>query len=111
MKVKDTAGSAYPDHTYYAPLDSQWLDLVDRGGIFRLNDTAFEFFVALEKKISPDLARHIQSASTAKGDLTIKAAEDPYIRSAWESVVFLSSLDEQYSAERLHETAQMRITT
>ena len=44
----------------------RWIDIVNRGGFFSLNDTAFTFYVEIEKIVRDALPKHAFSCDTEK---------------------------------------------
>ena len=47
----------------YLGYTRRWVDLVDRGGLFRVNDQLYTFFVDVEMNVLRHLARLISSAA------------------------------------------------
>lgn len=44
----------------------KWFDMVNRGGLYPLNENAFSMFVEIEKIVQPTLPKHVLSGDNDK---------------------------------------------
>lgn len=68
-------GVQYPENT---GTNEEWLDLVDRGGLWHVRENTFYFFCALEEEVQLQLKHLAQSAHAARKSMikTITANDD-----------------------------------
>ena len=87
----------------------QWFDLVNRGGLFPLNDQSFAFFVAVEKKVRTVLPNLVSSESTSLEDTVEKILNDDDIQ--WEWCLLSQDIDSSNeSAEVLKDIVKLWVT-
>ena len=55
------------DHVFQS-YTRQWVEKVDRGGLFHLNDTAFDFFVSVEREVRAILPTYMSEHSAGSKD-------------------------------------------
>ena len=55
------------DHDFQS-YTRQWVEKVDRGGLFHLNDTAFDFFVSVEREVQAILPTYMSEHSAGSKD-------------------------------------------
>ena len=87
----------------------KWIEMVDRGGLFKVNNETFSFFIELEMKLRYHLL-HIftENADTQKGSIISSLMDDDSILFSW---IFISrELDENDSKELLHQVIEMWLT-
>ena len=87
-----------------------WINLIDRGGLFRINEATFQFFVVLEKQMAGPLQHNIQTAQSEKEPFRELFTVDEEIRHHLAAVVSGSGLEELASLSLLSEVVQMWIT-
>ena len=64
----------------------EWIKLVDRGKLFKINDESFHFFCELEKKVSACIHNVLSSggqAQSEKADVISNIVEDVDIQFSW----------------------------
>ena len=101
----------------YLAYTTQWIDLVDRGKLFRINDEAFYFFCELEKKVGAYLCDVFASASgqtdsskvEVKSEIIANIVEDTDVHFSW-LLLCLDLDDEELSKELLVLVVEMWIT-
>ena len=87
----------------------QWFDLINRGGLFPLNDQSFAFFVAVEKKVRMVLPNLVSSESTSLEDTVEKILNDDDIQ--WEWCLLSQDIDSSdESAEVLKDIVKLWVT-
>ncbi len=91
---------------------SKWLDQVNRGGLFPLNDNSFSLFVAIEKVVKTVLHKHILSGNPDKEsfkhnvhDVIIASDETQFY---W--CVLSQDIDDEQSQELLREIIKLWVT-
>lgn len=85
-----------------------WINLVNRGGLFPLNDQSFMFFVAVEKKVRRHLASFV-STQGALEELVEEIVEDDDIQ--WEWCLVSQDIDSiEESMEVLKDIVKLWVT-
>ena len=93
----------------------KWFDLVNRGGLFPLNDTSFSFFISIEKVIKAVLEKHIMLNSGSDKESFKKNVHDVVMID--DDVQFYWCLlsqdidDSEQSQELLLEVVKLWVTT
>ena len=83
--------------------------MVDRGGLFKVNDEAFRFFIELEMKLRHHLINIFNENSESRKESIIDSLmADEDILFSW--VFVLGELDEDESTELLHEVIELWLT-
>jgi hypothetical protein len=80
----------------------KWLDQVNRGGLFPLNDSTFTFFVAIEKQVRNVLPHHVVKPSdkeTFKKAVIEKVVQDEDVQFHW--ALINQDIDKPEDAEAL----------
>ena len=80
----------------------KWLDQVNRGGLFPLNDSTFTFFVAIEKQVRNILPRHVVRPSdkeSFKKRVIEKVVQDEDVQFHW--TLINQDIDNPEDAEAL----------
>lgn len=97
-----------PDLLAYIRL---WIERVNRGSLFPLNDETFHFFVQVETVVRVLLPKHVVKAEYNKGvqDVIEKILEDEDVQFNW--TLISQDLDSYEEAqELLHEIVQLWVT-
>lgn len=99
------------DEECYLDYSKKWIDLINRGGLFKLNNTAYCFFVELEMCIRKYLSDIFQGqSSVVNKDLIIKEIiVDEDILLNWREATTKLE-DEVQSVELLHYVVDMWLT-
>ena len=89
----------------------EWLRMVDRGGLFNINESGFILFRCIELKTQACLPQHLQQASceTSKMELLKNIESDEEMQFYW-SMVAVDIDNESSSQELLHEIIQLWVT-
>ncbi len=92
---------------------AQWLDIVNRGGLFPLNDESFRFFCAVERVVGKELPQqyHEQHSQgrTVKETVLDAATNDDDVCFYW-SLISQDINEEETSLELLHEIINLWVT-
>lgn len=95
------------ESSFYA-YTKEWIDSVNRGGLFCINETAFLFFRAVELITQVHLPHHLQTPCGSKGMLISQIIDDEDVQFHW-SLLSLDIEDEHHSAELLKTIVQQWI--
>jgi hypothetical protein len=88
-----------------------WIDRVNRGSLFPLNDETFHFFVQVEKVVCILLPKHVIKAESNKGvqDIITRILEDEDVQFNW--TLISQDLDSYEEAqELLYEIVHLWVT-
>ena len=88
-----------------------WIERVNRGSLFPLNDETFQFFVQLERIVRVLLPKHIVKPESNKGvqDVITKVLEDEDVQFSWTLISQdLHSYEE--TQELLYEVVHLWVT-
>ena len=97
------------DSSFYA-YTKEWVNTVDRGGLFPINESTFLFFREVECKTQQCLPAHLVGCSqSASKDLNQQIFDDVDIQFYW-SMLTADIEEEQYALELLHAIIQLWIT-
>ena len=89
----------------------EWIDKVNRGGLFDVSDEAFHLFVAIEMAMRDRLATHLQSSSTqdSKGKIVDHVIGDCDVQFYW-SLLSVDIRDDKDSLELLRRVVELWLT-
>eukprot|EP00118_Oscarella_pearsei_P021829 m.248169 g.248169 ORF g.248169 m.248169 type:complete len:152 (+) comp40284_c0_seq7:293-748(+) len=76
----------------YEKYTTVWLSIVDRGGLFKISDSAYNFFLALEVKVRVVLPRRLLHKNQGAGDDIRSIEESSEIQHHW--AVVSSDIDD-----------------
>ena len=87
-----------------------WIDRVNRGGLFPLNDITFEFFVAVERRVKGILPDYVTGISKSKEDFQVQVLDtivaDDNIK--WHWTLLSQCIDsEDHAIELLREIVKL----
>ena len=87
-----------------------WLERVNRGGLFPLNDETFHLFIKIEKMVRILLPKHMIKANSTKGveDIIDKVLEDDDVQFHWTLISQDIESDDE-AQELLHEIIHLWI--
>ena len=91
---------------------TEWMKLIDRGGLFHISEESFLFFKAMEMKFRQAVAPVItqpQSSAIARSDNIQKFMDDEVIRLHWD-LLAIDIENEDESEELLTEVVSKWIT-
>ena len=93
----------------YLEYTKEWTKAVNRGGLFEVNDKAYNFFYDLEMKVRKHLPRLFRSSvpSSIKGDIIKDLMSDDNILFSW---TILTIDDEELLQELLQHMIDMWLT-
>ena len=60
-----------------------WIDCVNHGGVFQINDATYEFFVQLETIVRTELRQYLFSKDDSKDKFRIRVVTDDKVRDSW----------------------------
>ena len=94
--------SRHGDDSSFLAYTTEWINAVNRGGLFLVNDTTFELFKAIEGKTRELLPRELaQTAKSKKKDEIVEAiARDETVQLKW-GPVGIDIIDVEHSNELL----------
>jgi len=89
----------------------EWVDKVDRGGLFDVSDEAFRLFVAIEMAMQERLATHLQSLSPrdSKAKIVDHVVGDCDVQFYW-SMLSVDIRDDKDSLELLRHVIELWLT-
>ena len=90
-----------------------WIERVDRGGLFKVNDKVFSLFMAIETLVRQLLPQHLRGTDCSKStrELTLKITEDDNVQFNWCLVSAGSSaLTPKEEKDLLYDIIQLWIT-
>ena len=61
----------------------EWMKIVNRGGLFQVNETTYLFYRALEIKTRVCLPQHLRKSQGVKEDLISSIKDDPVLQTHW----------------------------
>lgn len=98
------------DTSFYA-YTTEWINTVNRGGLFSINDATFEFFKAMEVKTRQILPKHLAqpAALSKKEDLVESISLDEAVQLSWTPVA-IDIVDVEHSKELLTSIVEMWLT-
>ena len=92
---------------------TKWFKLVNRGGLFPLNDNSFSLFTAIEKIVKTALQRHMLSEKADKDSFKLNVldaiAVDEEVQFLW-CILSQDIDDPQHSQELLQEVIKLWVT-
>lgn len=97
-------------HDYtYETYTCEWLSLVDRGGLFKINEDAYRFFMAVEKVVRIALPGKLTGKQPEATNVASAAKKDFDVQHYW--AILSSDLeDESDSSHLLHEIVSLWVT-
>ena len=60
-----------------------WIDRVNHGGLFQINDATYEFFVQLKTIVRAELRQYLFSKDCSKDKFRIRVVTDDKVRDSW----------------------------
>ena len=92
----------------------RWINLVNRGGLFPLNDDAFSFFVQVERCVRSLLPRHVLSTlsddkESFRQDVLSKVVADEEVQFFW-AMLSQEFRDPEEAHELLYEIVKLWVT-
>lgn len=96
------------DSSFYA-YTREWIDTINRGGLFVVNAETFELFKAIEVKIKEVLPQHLVHSGGKKEAVIQSVVEDRMVQSQWR-LVGASIVNEEHSHELLYKIVVMWVT-
>lgn len=77
----------------------EWLKLVNRGGLFQVNEPTYLFYRAVEVKTRVYLPQHLSKPHGGKGTLISSIKDDSAVQNRWTSLI--GAIDEDNDAQEL----------
>ena len=101
------------EHSDFLNYTKEWIDKVNRGGLFPLNDMTYYFFVAIEKVVRVLLPRYViklsESRSQFKEEIIDKIVKNEDIQ--WHWTLISQCIDSEKDAvELLEEIVSLWVT-
>ena len=93
--------SSSDEESSYYEYTKTWIDMVNRGGLFCVNERTFLFFFqSMELKTQSVLPQHLNNLSVSKKELYSQIVDDEDVKFQW-SMMSLDIQDEDHSMELL----------
>lgn len=91
----------------------EWIDRVNRGGLFPLNDITYQFFIVIEQEVQVILPDHVLRTSKSKDDIQLhvidKIVNNEDIQWYW--TLLSQCIDaEDHAIELLQEIVKLWVT-
>ncbi len=96
------------DSSFYA-YTTKWIDTVNRGGLFEVNDGTYNFFKAVEVKTRQLLPQHLIESAKSKEWIIEAMLYDNMVQAHWK-VVAVDVVDEEDCNDLLRKIVDMWIT-
>lgn len=89
---------------------SEWIRSIDRGGLLHVNDSAFQFFRAIEIRIQWSLPQHLINTTSNKDSLIKAVMDDEDIQFHW-CMISTDIVDQEDSLQLLMDVVKLCVTT
>lgn len=101
------------EETDFMEYTKKWITKVNRGGLFPLNNTTYQFFIEIEKQVKVILPLHAvkssKSADAFREQVIVKVADHEDVQRHW-TLISQSIDSEEYAIELLHEIVKLWVT-
>lgn len=100
------------EDTDFLEYTKKWMSIVNRGGLFPLNNMSYQFFIEIEKQVKTILPRHViksGSIDVFKQEVIKKVADNEDVQ--WHWTLISQCIDsEEDAVELLHEIVFLWVT-
>ena len=84
-ELLQVVGHIRSDHHYsFSDYTASWLEMIDRGALFKLSDMSFKFFYYIEIKVQSVLPSHLKSQSSTKDEIVSAVMNDNDVKKQWD---------------------------
>ena len=97
------------DESSFLKYTQAWIDKVNRGGLFEINDATFLLFKGVEVQTQNLLPHHLQKRTSTKNELIALILEEENVQIMW-SLLSLDIGDDNESQQLLQEIVEMWVT-
>ena len=97
------------------PSSNKWINMVNRGGLYFVEDIVYDLFVTIEpivdSKLSEILKEHGKGIEQVKKENLAWVCDDEEVQDLWDQISSNSIEDEEISEDLLREIVHMWVTT
>ena len=88
---------------------TKWSLLIDRGGLFEINDSTFMFFKAIEVEVRTKLIAKFEGSDLGRNELIAEVASDDTVQFLW-TIVSIDITDEEAAVKLLADVIGLWVT-